>query len=373
MRNIISYLKKYGNTSFSDYPFNETDSLLLCQITYLNLESFIPNVDDNLEDISLIDFINNKNVRILTRKTFDEKRNTKLLFELTKTTRYGKLLINNFQQRFDVDIVEQFCAMTFVFDDFIYVAYRGTDMSLIGWYEDFNMAFLDVIPAQDDATRYLEKICNKTDKKMYIGGHSKGGNLAVYSSLFISNENISRIINIYDYDGPGFNKDIFSNEEYLRIESKIKKYTCKESIVGMILCHSEKVTFIDSKGLSILQHDPYNWKIKKDGSLKRYKNANLISRVFERTVKEFLEKTPLENRKQLVEISFTILMEHPLSDLFDVAKNPIRYYRGIKRRYNALPHVEKVLVKFLFKRYVKLWNDNMKMYLKRRFNFGNKK
>ena len=68
-------------------------------------------------------------------------------------------------------------------DNTIYISYRGTDTSLVGWKEDFNMSFMKDIPAQKEALDYLNKIGEKYRDKLIVGGHSKGGNVSIYASM----------------------------------------------------------------------------------------------------------------------------------------------------------------------------------------------
>ena len=98
----------------------------------------------------------------------------------------------------------QFAAMTFTAKkQFTYVGFRGTDTSLAGWKENFNMAFADAVPAQHQALRYLEAIAAKTTGPLYVGGHSKGGNLAEYAALKAAPEIQARIERVFIHDGPG--------------------------------------------------------------------------------------------------------------------------------------------------------------------------
>lgn len=373
MKNILYYIKEFGNKSFEEFPFNDVDSLILSQISYLSLIDFIPDIANAEENISLIDCLSEENIQIMCDNTLDERRNKKLLNLLKVSTRYKKMNVNYLQDRFYVDKVEQFFAITFIFDDFSYIAYRGTDLSILGWQEDFNMTLLDVIPAQDDAARYIDRVCKLLNyPKIYVGGHSKGGNLAVYASLYCIEDIQNNIIKIFNHDGPGFNKDIFDTDQFKRIENRIVKMTCKEAMIGILLHHTEKMQFVDSRSVSILQHDPYNWKITKLGGFKYVKQANLFSRAFGKTVRNFLESTSVEERKVFLETAFFICMETKTSTIFDIKTHPIKYFRGMKKRYKSLDYKRLLLFKRLMKRYRVLFKHNLKLLIKRRFNFNSK-
>ncbi|MDE6047154.1 MAG: DUF2974 domain-containing protein, partial [Anaeroplasmataceae bacterium] len=186
MKNILYYVKQFGNCSFEDFPFNEVDGLILSQISYMNLDSVLPTIDDTMEDVSLLEVLDEAHLKIACENTLDRKKNYKLIKLLQKTTRYEGLCMNYFSNQFNVEEVEQFCAMTFLFKDFMFIAYRGTDITLLGWKENLNMSYLDIIPSQKEATRYLERVAGKRELPIYLGGHSKGGNLAVYAAYCIN-------------------------------------------------------------------------------------------------------------------------------------------------------------------------------------------
>lgn len=363
MKNILYYVKRFGNQSFSDFPFNEVDGLILSQISYMNLDTFIPSIDDTMEDVSLLQCLDEANLEIARKDTLDYKRNKKLIHALQKSTRYQGLRANYFSNQFSVEHVEQFCAMTFIFDEFMFVAYRGTDITLLGWKENFNMSYLDVIPSQEEAYKYFDRVANKRELPIYLGGHSKGGNLAICAALNCSKENQKRILHIFDYDGPGFQKDIFHTEEIKLIKNRITKYTCREAMVGILLHHNEEMIFVKSKGLNIFQHDPYNWLITKEGKFRLVKNSNIFSKTFEKTVGDFIESTSVENRKRFLEILFQVSMEHSYSTVLDWIRHPVRSIKGMKKRYKNLTQRKRVFFKMMIKKYRDLWKHNFKLFL----------
>lgn len=369
LRNLFYYIKKFGCLSFEEFPFNEVDSLMLSQLSYLNLKEFVPNLRDSNLGVNLQTLLTPETIKKLCVETLDEKRNCKLLKLLKNTTRYQGFQMNYYEEHFNVDKIEQFCGVTFLFSDFIYLAYRGTDLSLLGWKENFTMAFLDVIPSQEDASLYLERVSRLEQKKIYLGGHSKGGNLAVYAALYANPAVQDRIIKIYDHDGPGFQTDIFADSKMKALERKIEKTSCREARVGILLHHSERIRFVDSRGFGILQHDPYNWKVTKEGAFKLVHQANLISRTFEKTVNDFIEITSIEDKKMFFEIVFKIVMEHDHATIFDIKRHPIRYSIGMRKRFMQLSFEEQKHFKKLLKRYKQLWRYNFKLYLRRKIHF----
>ncbi|MDE7161856.1 MAG: DUF2974 domain-containing protein, partial [Anaeroplasmataceae bacterium] len=345
------------------FPFNEVDGLILSQISYMNLDSVVPSIDDTMQEISLLEVLDESKLKQACLDTLDQKRNYKLFRLLQKSTRYQGLRANYFSNEFRVDKVVQFCALTFLFDQFVVVGYRGTDITLLGWKENLNMSYLDVIPSQEEAKRYFERVANKTQLPLYLAGHSKGGNLAVYAALSSSKELQDRIIHIYNYDGPGFQTDVFQTEEFKNIQSKITKFTCREAMVGILLYHDEPMEFVKSKGLNIFQHDSYNWSITKDGKLERVKKVNIFSKTFEKSVDDFITAATIDERKDFLEILFHIGMEHPYSTVLDWVRHPIRSFKGMKKRYKTLNPSERLFFKKMIKTYRTIWKKNFKFYL----------
>ena len=371
MGNLVNYIKKHGNVNFTEKEFSDVDALLLCELVYLNFDTFVPNLEEDKKSVSFLPLLTDKNIDVMCKRILDEFWSKILLKQIRKTTRYKNVKLNYFNNIFLTEEIEQFCALTFEFEDFIFIAFRGTDTTLLGWYEDFNMVLMDEIPAQNSASKYLKSVASKTDKKIIIGGHSKGGNLAVYASLYCEKEIKDRIIKIYDFDGPGFNKNIFDFPEYLEIENRILKITCEEALIGVLLFHSQKMYFVKSRGVGIFQHDLFNWQITKDGEFKFVKHANLQSIVFKRTVHDFLTYTTEEERSRIINVVFSVIMEKPESTLFDVILRPIRYSFGINKRYRKLPKEDKKLLKTSLNNYIKTYNKNLIMALKRRYSFKN--
>ena len=362
MRTILYYVKKFGNKSFKEFPFTPVDGLILSQISYMNLDQVIPSIDDTLEAVSLLEVLDEDKLKEACKNTLDYKRNYKLIKLLQKSTRYQGLKANYFSNEFKVEEVVQFCAMTFLFDEFIFIAYRGTDITLLGWKENFNMSYLEVIPSQAEARRYFERVSQKTNLPMFIGGHSKGGNLAVYATLSCSEELYQRILHIYNYDGPGFQTDIYQTKEFERIQNKITKFTCRESMVGILLYHNEPMIFVKSKGLNIFQHDPYNWIITKSGNLQLVKKPNIFSKTFEKTVEDFIASASIEDRKKFLKILFQVGMEHSHSTVLDWIRHPIRTIKGFKQRYKGLNSTEKQFFRHMLKQYRRFWKQNFKLF-----------
>lgn len=362
MKNLLSFIKSYGDKSFDDFPFNEVDGLILSQISYMNIDNFVPKYDEDKGDVALIKVLQKMQIEEACNNTLDRKRNQRLIKALKKSSRYDGLKINYFSNKLDDVEVKQFCAMTFIFKGFMFVAYRGTDVTLLGWKEDLMMAYLDVIPSQIEAVKYLELVCSKRKLPIYLGGHSKGGNLAVYAAYSADKAILDRVIHIYNYDGPGFIEDLYDSEDMLAIKNKLTAFTCKEAIVGTLLYQAPNLIFVKTKGVSIFQHDPYNWGINKDGSLKIIKSPTYISKIFAKTTNEFIKMTTLEERREFVEIFFKLSMENNYYTVLDLARRPFGFVYKMLKKYKCLSEYEHFFFKKMLKMYRKLLYNNFKLF-----------
>ena len=289
--NIIDYIKKNKDKTLEDLPFNEIDNLILSLLPYINFENIVPA------------FKNGKiTLKEAAEKINDKKKNYRGLFigntfkmlqVMKNSLRYQDILLYNYMNVVNSDM--QFGALTMKLSDkSIFVAFAGTDSSIIGWEEDFKMTYLYPGASQKYASVYLNKAIGLLDKKVRVGGHSKGGNLAICATMNAHFWIRKKVVKINNFDGPGFLKKEIESKEYKKIEPRIKMYVPKESIIGMLLYSTPNYVVVKSKGINILQHDAFNWQCKdkaliRDSQSKRSKNLK------EKLTKK-LEKLPLNER-----------------------------------------------------------------------------
>lgn len=267
--NLFDYVKKYGNYPFEIEPFNEVDNVIFSQISYLPLTGIVSGF--GCSPITL-----ERTARMLDKKIKTKqqtlnarlyKKIYKLLLIMKEMPRYRDILLYNYVQI--IDHQRQFGAITLRLPDkSIYISYEGTDGSISGWYEDACMAYTYPVPAQELAVDYLKKTINIFDKNIRVGGHSKGGNLAVAAALEAPFYIKNKIIKVYNNDGPGFFKELFDTRKYQKLLPKIQKIVPRESVVGMCLYQEEELSIVKSKSKRILQHDPFNWVIDENKLLR---------------------------------------------------------------------------------------------------------
>ena len=245
-------------------------------------------------------------------------------------------------------------------DDTIYVSFRGTDNTLIGWKEDFNMSFKSHMESQIDAKEYLENIAQKyPNKKLRLGGHSKGGNLAVYASIFANSEVKSRIINVYNDDGPGFHEDIINTEEYKNAIEKVITYIPQDSIFGMLLNHEEEVTVVQSIQKGVMEHDVYSWQVMGNNFVVLNEVTN-GSKFIDKTIKNWLNSLDLHTREQVIHIIFEIINSTQAKTVEDLRLSLIKNARIILSAYSHIENEDKKMIMTTITAFFSIVKENFK-------------
>lgn len=310
MANILDYLEWRGDISLQEDPFNAVDNLVLSWMAYVNLDEVMPIGICN-ESMTVGEAIE----KFFSKYTLEDKlkeasltRTSALLFaRLADCPRFCNMQITNYVNNVSEELQKQFSAMTIEIDENTrYIAFRGTDDTIIGWREDFNMGLMVSVPSQLDAVDYLEKIAGKGKHKLILGGHSKGGNLAVYAAFRCSQNVKERIIQVYNNDGPGFQKEILDSKEYQEMLPKIRTIVPESSIVGMLLGHEEEYDIVKSSQKGIMQHDAGTWEVKRNDFVYLDSVSN-SSRFLDRSLKEWVASLDDERRQIFVDSLFAIL------------------------------------------------------------------
>ena len=303
MKNFLNYLED-NNKTFKEDSFNIVDSLVLAYLSYL----YFPSTLTKLKDLDI-------------SKTTKVEKNREFIKRVITSKRY-KDIESCFYVEDTNDLIEkQFSAVTFLLpNNTMYISFRGTDSTLTGWKEDFNMAFMLPVPAQKEALNYVEKITKLIPRKFYIGGHSKGGNLAVYAGCNLSNDLSKRIIKIYSHDGPGFLKEFLTTSNYQNIKDKIEKVVPSSSIIGMLLYTNEHYKIIKSSERGILEHDPFSW-IVKDNNFIILKKLSDGTAYTNKVINDFLNSLSKKEREIFIDSLFTVLKSTGLTTLDEISKN----------------------------------------------------
>lgn len=244
-------------------------------------------------------------------------------------------------------------------DDTIYVAYRGTDTSIVGWKEDLYMSFSDLIPSQIDAVSYLEYISKKIKKPIRVGGHSKGGNLAVYAVAFCSKSIQDKIINVYNNDGPGFSEKVIKTEGYKNIVKKVHTYIPQTSIIGRLLNHKEKTTILKSTQTGIMQHDLYSWQVLGDKFIKT--EITNSSEFIDKTITKWLSEVNTEQRKIFIDNLFDILQSTKATTIDEMGNNWFLNAKTMVKSYKNLDGKSKEIMTKTLSELFRIARENIKI------------
>ena len=315
--NIMDYLEWYGNFDFDVLKFNEVDNLILCELSYAKLDGIVPEEGDD-------DYISIREAALeLDRSgTMEnccrlEQNAGKLLFAMAESKRYRKARLYNYVNKHDFENQEQFCALHIDLDDgTTFVSFGGTDDSLLGWKEDLNMAYEMPVPAQEEAIRYFEATLNDRNKPIRVGGHSKGGNLAIYASLLCNESITKRILKIYNNDGPGFLKPMLETKEYLEIADRIQTIVPETSIIGMLLEHWESYEVVKSNSKGLMQHDGMTWMVCTDKFVK-LDELSKESMVIDKTVTAWIGGISDEERSSFIDTLYELLTKVGIKNMSD--------------------------------------------------------
>ncbi len=316
---ILEYVQQEMR-SFAEHPFHEVDSLVLSQFSYIHLGNLIapPSAGVVRTPLTLQQLYRAECFSYFFANQPDADRNRLLLEACAASPRFRDIGIAYYAEDFDAAAEKQFCAMTFFLNaDTAYLAFRGTDATLVGWKEDFNMAFLTPVPSQEAALVYTLSVAKLIRGQLILGGHSKGGNLAVYASMQSPKRLQSRIREIYSHDGPGFRDNVFSSEGFLQIKDRIKKTLPQSSLVGMLLEHQENFEVVESSAVGIVQHNPYSW-IVRDGAFVKRDTLTSGADYLNRTLADWLSLLSNEQREQFVDALYSVISASDFSSFMEL-------------------------------------------------------
>lgn len=337
MDDIFTYLKWRADLSFSKCKINELDFALFSQIIMIPYLSYIDMPMSKTDDKITISEL--ANLVLKHKEKFIKKMGliipaqiVELLIIMGKSNRYKNLVIKNYEHNISVNTETQFTAFCIDLDlNTRVIVYSGTDDTIIGWKEDFNMIVTSQTEAQKIATKYLKKYGE--DKKVYITGHSKGGNLAIYSTIHIREDIYDRIIKVYSFDGPGISEDIKNLENINERCKKIINFTPQTSVIGRLFNHYEEQVVVFSNNLGLYQHDLLSWEVELD-HFKRIKNRDSDSIYIEQKINNILGEMTKVQREEFVEIGYGLFMRtksETLTELSNNKANLIKQYLFISK------------------------------------------
>ena len=304
MGNFVTYAEQTLET-FDERAFSSVDSLILSWLSYFHYpdETGVRSWDG----VPLTELFRAEYFEQLFHGNWDPSGSRQLLSAMAASPRFRDLRLMGYTERRDDEAEKQFAALSFGLPDgSLYVAYRGTDSSFTGWKEDFNMAFQYPVPAQEEAALYLAEAAKHSSGTVRVGGHSKGGNLAVYAAANSEDSVRDRIAAVYSHDGPGFLAEVLKSPRFAEISSHIDKTVPQSSIVGMLLEQQESYRIVRSTRFSVLQHDPFSWVVE-EGDFSSVDSLTSDAKYVDGVVNSWLGKLSPEERERFVDLLFGLI------------------------------------------------------------------
>ena len=332
MGNIMDYISWRGDLTFAQSPFNEVDNLILACFSYVNLDR-IPAVtrQKGIELKKLVkEFKKLHTIKELEADKSFIRLAPFMMFEMAESVRFGNCVIRNYVNEIVTEAEQQFSAVEIVLEDGTsYISFRGTDDTIIGWKEDFNLS-TGVVPAQKRAVEYMQRISDKASGMLRVGGHSKGGNLAIYGSVMCKSAH-DKILEIYSNDGPGFSKEFQESPETAEMMPKIIRIIPEYSIIGTLLEHEKQPIIVASTSRGLLQHDGFSWEVQGPGLVRR-DSLNKTALRFIEILHKWIDGMDTEQKRLLIEDLFATLQASGCENLSEVQSGGIKSLAAMVKR-----------------------------------------
>lgn len=340
MANMMDYLDWRGDLSLEASEFNEVDNLLLSQLVYVELDGIVPGLDSS-EEILLSDasnqfFASHDEEEILSHVSMT-KYAPFVMRKMAGTKRFQNVLLFRYVNDISDEEQSQFSVVCLKLEDnSLYVAFSGTDNTIVGWRENFNMGYLSETPGQLKAVEYLNRVVLPEHTMVRVGGHSKGGNLSVYASVKCRPQIQEKIVRIYSNDGPGFKREMIESAEYQNMLPKMSTILPESSIVGMLLEHEESYEVVKSSQSGIQQHDALSWEVLGTTFVYVEKVA-AESILLDEAMKAWIYQLDSREREQIIDTIFYMLEEAKIKTVDDFYQSKWKKIQELMRVKSRLP------------------------------------
>ncbi|MBE6130048.1 MAG: DUF2974 domain-containing protein [Erysipelotrichaceae bacterium] len=321
MANFLTYLDWRGDLLFSRDPVNEIDLMIFAEISYADMDELFG--DDR--ELTLADMtqryvdagINQSNL------VYDPKP---LLLKAAECARYRNVLICRYFNHIDAEADTQFSACTFRLNNReTVVAYRGTDNTVVGWREDFNFSYELETISQSLAVQYLN---HTGGDRIWVCGHSKGGNLAMYAGSFCTPEIKAKIVNVSSFDGPGFLPEVLEEDGYNEIMPKAKLYLPDSSFFGLIMNQKAERTIVRSSEMGFNQHNPYSWKVRQN-HFEKTNHLSVFSTYLDEVMDSWISQLSREERKNFIDNIFNAIEATGINTFNEMSKRKFETMNAI--------------------------------------------
>ena len=365
MANLLDYLNWRGDLTLEQSPFNEVDNLILAELSFVDFKDIIPAPGEG-KSVPLHQAAESFFARFPEGEKIDmgvlvPSAIPEMLRKMADVPRFRDMKLNCFVDRLDVGKGEQFAALAIeTGDGLMYLSFRGTDDTLAGWKEDFELACMPEVPAQKKAVDYVKDVAKQFPRKKFrLGGHSKGGNLAVYAGVFCPVSVQRRIAAIWSNDGPGFHEDLLDLPEHQRVAERIYSIVPKSSVVGMLLEHEEDYTVVDSDQLGFLQHDGFSWQVL-GGQFIKLRQVTRQAHLSDQELRGWVHGLSVEQREKFVSAMFDVLSATGAVTLTDLKDDS---FKAVGAMVKAMKDLDKETRDGLWDFLAILFKSNLRMVL----------
>ena len=363
MAHLIDYLEKVENLTFDQEPLNILDKVCINEIGYLTYEKWL-TASDLKKSINLHDFAEGKELNP-DYSFMVTKERVELAEAIVRSRRFASLSLSNYRSVLDKEVEKQFAAMIFSLSELDYhqLVFRGTDDSVIGWKEDFQLTYSREIPAHRSAMTFLEDHLPNLSGRITVSGHSKGGNLALYSAVQSSTSLREKIAELLLLDSPGLMKSLLEKPSYQELKARMTVIRPQDSVVGVMLYWDRPAQLVAAEGIGFAQHNALTWEVDLTTNDFVYEDQPTeLSQRLEETFQEWIEALPSQELKQVCDLVFDTILDSGIESLDDI---------GIQ----ALPQIGQMLQGFgnLSDKQKKVLQDGFNQLLWIFWKSGNKK
>ena len=365
MGNLLDYLDWRGDLTMAQAPFNEVDNLILAELSYVDFRGILPPPGQG-QPVPMALAAEAFFARYSAGEKIDlgvliPDQIPEMLERMAASRRFGDMKLGCFLDQVDMEQGEQFAALAVeTGDGAVYLSFRGTDDTLAGWREDLEMACMPEVPAQKKALAYIETAARQYPRrKLRLGGHSKGGNLAVYAAVFCPAAIQRRILDVWSNDGPGFHEDLWDLPQHRRVAERLHSIVPKSSVVGMLLEHEEDYTVVDSDQLGFLQHDGFSWQVLGD----RFVTLRQVTRqaqLSDQELRRWVRELSAQERGRFVEGLFQVLDASGAETLSDLKADILKATGAMAK---ALAELDKETRDGLLRFFGILFKSNLRLVL----------
>lgn len=357
--NLSRHAAKILNIPLSDLPLNHVDLCLLNELAYLPVDEVAEHHSGFARGVSAAQILQEFQAEPGLRANWflATSNRVNLLCAVASSPRFAGLRFYDYEARLDIAEQVQFAALTAVLPGvFRQVIFRGTDDSLVGWKEDFRLALRPAITAQTLASAYLEaNLAQEAKTPIYVTGHSKGGNLAIYAASTVSDEARARISEVLAFDAPGFSPAFLETEGYRATLPKLTEYIPQDSMVGRCMSRAGTPTVVRSGAVGLIQHSVFTWHTDTEGGFITEEAPSLTSDRMDRVTDAWVEQHSPEDIEAVIDTLFDLALGEGYTSLLDIGQNLVPFIQVMKAKTSELEPDTATRVQGILDDFLVLW------------------